>query len=145
MKSNIQASLEFDFRGKRYAPSIIIDLDAIMQRQGDLNGLHDLLAASIGLDAYRHEYDVMMLEEIIFSEPTGLACSFVHDGRFNFDGFISSWGTLQIRTIIQPIAERHLNISDISKHKEIETALIESYKAGQKKPERKPGRHSDSL
>jgi len=132
MKSSVQASLEFDFRGERYAPSITIDLDAMMHGQGSLNGLHDLLASSIGLDPYRHEYDVLILEDIIFSEPAGLACQFVHDGLLNFDGFIKTWETRKILAMIHPIAEKYLNISDLSKHKDIETALIESYKAGQK-------------
>jgi len=147
MKSTATASLEFDFRGQRYKPAISIDLDAIMQRQGNLNGLHDLLATSIGLDSYTHEYDVLIMEEIIFSEATGLACQFIHEGRFNFDGFIGVWETQKILSIIHPIAEKHLNISDNSHHKNIEKALIESYKAGQKnnseQTAKRPDPHSD--
>ncbi len=133
MKNTVQARLAFDFRGEQFSACITIDLDAIMLKQGDLNGLYDMLADSIGLDAYRHEYDVMLMEDISFSEPTGLACKFVHDGQLNFDGFIETWEKQRILDVIQPIAERHLNISDLSNHRELETVLIECYRAGQKK------------
>ncbi|OIO73687.1 MAG: hypothetical protein AUJ57_03955 [Zetaproteobacteria bacterium CG1_02_53_45] len=131
-KCTVVASLEFDFRGERFSPGITIDLNRLMLRQGDLNGLHDMLAESIGLDAYRHEYDVMVLEDITFSEPTGLACKFVHEGHLNFDGFIQTWEREQILAAIRPIAAKHLDIDDLTKHEAIEKALIESYRTGQK-------------
>ncbi len=134
MKNTIQASLEFDFRGERFSPSITVDLDTVMIREGHLDKLYDMLAASISLDAYSYEYDVMIMEEITFSEPTGIAFEFTCNGRFNFDGFLKKWTRQQIIDSIQPIAEKHLNISDTSKHNDIEAALIESYQAGQKNP-----------
>lgn len=132
MKNSIRASLEFDFRGERFSPSITVDLDTLIIRQGHLDKLYDMLATSIGLDAYRYEYDVMIMEEITFSEPTGIACEFTCDGKFNFDSFLVTWKRQQIIESIQPIAEKHLNISEISKHKDIQEALIECYQAGQK-------------
>jgi len=132
MKCTVLASLEFDFRGEHFSPCVTVDLNALMLRQGDLNGLHDMLAESIGLDAYRHEYDVLVLEDITFSEPTGLACDFVHNGHLNFDGFIEKWEKQQILEAIRPIAAKHLEIDDLAKHEAIENALVESYRTGQK-------------
>jgi len=132
MKNSIQASLEFDFRGERFSPCVTVDLDTFMVRQDHLDRLYDMLATSIGLDVYRYEYDVMIMEEITFSEPTGIACEFTCDGKFDFDGFLVKWTRQQIIDSIQPIAEKHLNISDISKHPDIQEALIECYQKGQK-------------
>jgi len=134
LETTVTASLSFDFRGQCFKPSITIDLHSLILKQQHLNNLHDLLAASIGLDAYRHEYDVMVMEEIVFSKPTGLACDFVSDGYLDFDAFIKAWHQQQILSTIQPIAEQYLNISDLTQHKEIRQALIESYQTGQKNP-----------
>ncbi|MDQ6982377.1 MAG: hypothetical protein Q9M08_05145 [Mariprofundus sp.] len=130
-KNSVTASLQFDFRGQSFKPSITVDLDSLMQRQGDLNGLHDMLAASIGLDSYRHEYDVMLLHEITFSEPSGLAMDFTLDGRLNFDGFIEAWQKQKMLRSIEPIARKHLDIVDLDQHPDICNALLESYRLGQ--------------
>ncbi|MDQ6987198.1 MAG: hypothetical protein Q9M25_05305 [Mariprofundaceae bacterium] len=134
VKNSVTVGLVFDFRGQRFTPSIDIDLDALMHKPDRLsvNGLYNMLAASIGLDAYRHEYDVMAMHELVFSQPTGLACEFVADGKLDFDGFIHAWQQQRIRKIVQAIAGRHLNISDLTQHDNIEKALIESYLAGRK-------------
>ncbi len=139
MKNTIVASLQFDFRGNSFNPVISVDLDVLMQRQGELNDLYDMLAVSIGLDAYRHEYDVMVMHEIIFSEPFGLVSDFVTDGRLNFDAFIEAWKQQKALKAIQPIARKHLDISDLDQHPDIRSALLESYRSGLKaKTTKKP-------
>ncbi|MBN4077251.1 hypothetical protein JYT48_03185 [Mariprofundus ferrooxydans] len=132
-QSNITASIDFDFQGQSFKPCLCVDLHTMMLKNQSIEHLYDLLAASIGLDAYRHEYDVMVLQEISFSEPSGLACDFFLDGTLDFDGFITAWQQQQILIAIQPIAQRHLNISDLSQHRDIQKALMESYKTGQGK------------
>lgn len=134
MKNSLQATLEFDFRGERFTPSISVDLDRLIIRGGHLDNLYDMLAASIGLDSYSYEYDVLVMQEITYSAPTGLACEFVCDGKFDFDNFALQWAQQQIIESIRPIAEKHLKISDLSQHQELQAALIECYQAGQKNP-----------
>ncbi len=131
-KNSVTASLQFDFRGQRFSPSVDVDLDALMQKQGTINpsDLYDMLAASIAMDAYRHEYDVMLMEDIVFSRPSGLACQFVADGGLDFDAFIEAWQQQRIRRAVQCIAEKHLGIEDLTQHKHLEQALLESYRAG---------------
>ncbi len=130
-QSNITATIDFDFQGQNFKPNIRIDLHTIMLKKQPIEHLYDLLAASIDLDAYRHEYDVMILQEIYFSEPSGLACDFCLDGNLDFDGFMVAWQQQQILIAIQPIAQRHLNITDLSQHRDIQNALIECYTVGQ--------------
>jgi len=132
MKNTIVASLQFDFRGNSFNPVISVDLDVLMQRQGELNDLYDMLAVSIGLDAYRHEYDVMVMQEIIFSEPFGLVSDFVTAGKLNFDAFIEAWKKQKALKAIQPIARKYLDISDLDQHPDIRSALLESYLSGKK-------------
>jgi len=132
--ATVTASISFDFRGKRFEPSITVDLHAMMIKKQPLNDLYIQLGTSIGLDAYRHEYDVMVMHDIVYSQPTGLACEFVSDGSLDFEGFSTLWHQKSIFSIVQPIAETHLNISDLTQHPDIQIALIESYQAGQNNP-----------
>lgn len=134
MKNSVKATLEFDFRGERFTPSIIVDLDSVIIRDGHLEKTYDMLAASIGLDSYSYEYDVLVVQEITYSDPTGLACEFISDGKFDFDNFALQWAQQHIIDSIQPIAEKHLKISDLSQHKELRSALIECYQTGQRNP-----------
>jgi len=130
--ASVTASLSFDFRGQRFTPSVRVDLHAMMVKKQPISHLYDLLGASIGLDAYRHEYDVMVMNDIIFSEPAGLACDFVNNGQLDFDAFSRAWQQQQTLTAIAPIARKHLNIDNLDQHPDIRNALIESYQAGQK-------------
>jgi len=131
VQATVTASLSFDFRGQRFTPSIRVDLHAMVIKRQSVNHLYDLLGTSIGLDAYRHEYDVMVMHDIIFSEPAGLAREFVTNGKLDFDAFSKAWQQQQTLIAIGPIALKYLNIVDLDQHPDIRNALIESYQSGQ--------------
>lgn len=132
--ATVRASIHFDFRGQRFEPSITIDLHTMMLKKQPLNYIYVLLGVSIGLDAYRHEYDVMVMQEIVYSEATGLSCDFVTDGSFDFEGFSKAWHQMRILSEIESIAEQHLNTPDLTQHDDLRNALVEAYKTGQKNP-----------
>jgi len=133
-KSSATISLQFDFRGKTFTPSVHIDLDALMQKRGDLHRIYDMLAASLGLDSYSYEYDVMLMEELQFSEATGLVSDFITDNRLDFEGFSKAWGQLQIFNKLQSIAAKHLGIESLEQQSDIYRALSESYRVGYAAP-----------
>jgi len=114
--NSVTASLQFDFRGQTFTPSIQVDLDQFMLRRHEIHTLYDMLGASIGLDSYRHEYDVMIMQNICFSEPAGLVSEFVKDGRLDFDGFSNAWQNARLLDAIRPVAKKHLGIDDLDQH-----------------------------
>ena len=128
--STVTASLHFDYQGRRFSPSISVNLHRLMIRQQGLSHIYDLLGASIGLDAYRHEYDVMVMHDITFSDPTGLACAYVSDGQLDFDAFAEAWKKQRALNAIQPVAQKQLNISDLDQHPDIRNALVECFNLG---------------
>ena len=138
IRNSIIASLQFDFRGQTFTPSIEVNLDQFMLRQHGIHELYDMLGASIGLDSYRHEYDVMVLQDICFSEPVGLVSAFVEAGRLDFKGFNNAWQESEIMKIIRPVALKHLAITDLDQHPDIRNALMESYRSGQVAGKDKP-------
>jgi len=135
IQASVQASLSFDFQGEHLTPSINVDLHSMMLKKQQLQDLYHALAISIGLDPYRHEYDVLVMSDITFSDATGLACDYLTDSHFDWDRFSAAWQMQRIITIIQPIAQQYLNISDLSQQHKMQQALIACYQAGQKNPE----------
>jgi len=138
IQAEATASLSFDFRGQGFTPSIRIDLHAMMIKQQPINHLYNLLGASIGLDAYRHEYDVMIMHDITFSKPTGLVSAYIIDGALDFDAFVEAWHQQRVRNAVQPIARKHLDIIDLDQHPDIRNALIECFTLGRQHKDSKP-------
>lgn len=132
LETSIVASLSFCFRGRTFTPSIKIDLHQIMEKGQRLENIHHMLAVSMGLDVYRHEYDVLVMEEICFSNATGLACAFVEGHSFDIDAFMYAWQREYALHLLQPIAQKHLNILDLNQHLNIQRALVDAYQMGVK-------------
>lgn len=130
MKNSIVASVVFYFKGERHAPSMVIDLDELMERNGGMNNLHHSIAVANSIDAYSYEYEMMMADDILFEQPEGMATEFLHDGHFDMDGFKTKWHEQQVVKAVRPIAERCVGITDLDAKPKLKAALIEAYLAG---------------
>ena len=130
MKNSVVASVVFYFKGEKHAPSMVIDLDELMGRNGGLNNLHHSIALANNIDAYSYEYEMMMADDIHFETPTGMAIDFLNDGQFDMDGFKVIWREQQVVEAVRPIAERCVGITDLEGKPKLKAALIEAYLAG---------------
>jgi len=130
MNNYITARIEFYFKGQKFTFSEEINLDTWLRNaQGDIEELYDLLAEKNGLDRYRHEYDVMILEPIHFSQATGLAADYLHDNIFDIDGFLAARKQHLTLSLLQDIAKQHLNIDKLEDHPNLQAALLAAYHA----------------
>lgn len=132
METSVIATVEFYFQGERFAPSMRIDLDACMQGKNILDDLYPILAEKNGIDTYSYMYEVLESESIRFSDATGLARDFVHDGRLDRDGFEQAWQRQQALETIRPIAKNRLDIDNLEQYPGLLQALTEAYEAGKK-------------
>jgi hypothetical protein len=132
MNNQLMASVVFYFKGERHAPSMLLDLDDVMRRTGELSNLHHSIAVANGIDAYSYEYEMMLAEEIHFDQPEGLAVEFLHDGNFDIEGFAARWQELQVLQKVRPIAERCVGVTDLDSKPKLKAALIEAYLAGKR-------------
>jgi len=130
MKNSVVASVVFYFKGEKHAPSMVIDLDELMERNGSLNNLHHSIAVANNIDAYSYEYEMMIADDIHFETPTGMAIKFLNDGQFDMDGFKAIWHEQQVVEAVRPIAERCVGITDLDGKPKLKAALIEAYLAG---------------
>jgi len=125
----VEVSLEFCFKGVCYSPTAVIDLDSCMHHQDLLPYIYSHLASENGIGIYSYEFDVMVMEEITFSSPSGLVAEYVSDGHLDIDGFKQAWLEENCIRILQPIASRHLGIENLNNHPDLKAALIAAYHA----------------
>ncbi len=129
MHNTILASIEFYFRGERHTPWAVINLDACMKHEEPMQQIYHILAAENGIGHYSHEFDVMIMEEISFSEPSGLAVDFFAEGTLDTGGLREAWQQEKTNSTLQSIALKHLGIENLDEHPTLKAALIEAFQA----------------
>lgn len=132
MKHNIKISLAFYFKGKKYSPSMVVDLGAHMLAKSNVASLYPLLANRNSIDVYSYEYEMMLTEELKFSEATGLAASFLEHGKFDFTAFEQALHDESLVDVLAKIASEHLSVDDLSSQPDLKAALLAAYKLGMK-------------
>ncbi len=133
MKNSITAFVEFYFKGEKFTPSMVIDLDAVMARQGGFTpeALHRTIAQHNGIGSYSYELEVMESEEIQYKDPHGFAQDFFDDGQFDIPRFTTYWQREDIRDKLTTIANQHLGIDSPKIDDKLFDALAAAYQLGQ--------------
>ena len=134
MKHSITIGVEFCFKGEVFSPCITIDLDAYFQAQKDIDYIYDQLGKSIGLDAYRHEYDVMVMQDLLCKKATGIAANYVEGGRIDWQSLEEAWQQVFDLEVLKPIANKFFNVESLEDEPKLAAALLAAYRAGQDKP-----------
>jgi hypothetical protein len=122
-------TLPFSFKGKVFRPDCRINLDELMEK-GSIPCLYTHLANENRIDINSYEYDVMMMSYMEFSDAIGIATRFVHDGKFDIEGFESEWEELKLDSLLQQIVNRHMNQVDPGQHPRLKQMLTEAYRLG---------------
>ena len=130
MTNSIDAHIEFSFKGETYDLSSTLNLDRILDKYIDPPSLHHVLAVENGINTYSYLYEVMEVEEIEFSNATGLAMQFLHDGVFDLEGFAAQRGESELLDSLQAIALREMGIENLDQHPQLKNALIKAYQLG---------------
>ena len=130
MKNTIKLTIPFSFKGVDHTPSTVIDLDAFMSGDQNLQAIFQIVASENNIGNYSYEYEVLESSPKIYSDPTGVACDFLSGECFDFEGFKKYQTTAQALDILQEIAKNRLNIDDLEEHQMLKQALLEAYEAG---------------
>ncbi|MDH5300014.1 MAG: hypothetical protein OEW58_01465 [Gammaproteobacteria bacterium] len=131
MANKITVSVHFYFKGIEYQPRLALDLDEIMRLNDALSTeLYSSIAIANHIDLYSYEYEVMLEEEILFSDAEGLAGDFFHDGYFDIAGFEQAWRDQQYLQLLDAIAKQHMGIESLSAQPQLQAALLAAYTAG---------------
>lgn len=130
MTNKITASVEFYFKGKAFKPSVDLDLDLIMKQHGALPDLHHLLAEKDNIDTYSYEFEIMLVEELKFSNAEGDAVQFLTDHQFDQHAFIQHWNEQNILSQLAPNLKQELNIDDIEQNQALKAVILKAYYLG---------------
>ena len=128
--NSIDAHIEFSFKGENYELSSTLDLDHVLDKYLDLPSLHVVLAVEHGIDTYSYLYDVMLVEEIRFDNPQGLATEFLLDGVFDMDAYAAKREQSQALTSLQVIALQEMGVEDLEQQPHLKNALFRAYQLG---------------
>ena len=134
MKNSITATINFDFKGQRYSPSLVIDLDSHMQSIGKLPDFHGLIAAANNIGIYSYEYEMLLAEDIKFTDAQGMIKDYIVDGVLDTERFETVWLEHQALQIINTIVNKNMALDDLQQHPEFIKTLLEVYKSGQNNP-----------
>ncbi|MCX7192509.1 MAG: hypothetical protein NTY60_02620 [Proteobacteria bacterium] len=130
MKNSINASVDFSFKGEDYSYTTVLDLDQLLRQHDALPSLHVILARQHGIDTYSYLYEVMQEADIEFIEPEGYASNYVIEGEFDPGALAANWQTAKAEMLLQPVAEKELDITDLNQHPAIKRALVAAYNLG---------------
>lgn len=129
--NSIDMRVEFSFKGETYDLRSRLELDTHLSRYGHLpDDLYELMAIEHQIDPISYLYEVMQVEQILFSNPQGFAADFLHGDDFDLDGFAAHWHKHQITLLVSPIAKRYLGIDDLEQQPALRDALVQAYRLG---------------
>jgi len=114
MKHSVTIGVEFCFKGEVFSPCITIDLDAHFQAQKDIDYIYDQLGKSIGLDVYRHEYDVMVMQDLLCKKATGIAAQYVSGDQIDWQNLEEAWQKVFDLEVLKPIANKFFNVEPLA-------------------------------
>jgi len=134
MKNSITATIQFDFKGERFTPSLEIDLDSHMESIGKLPDLHGLIAAANNIGIYSYEYEMLLAEDIKITDAKGMIEDYIVEGVLDTDTFESVWLEHKALQVVQAIVSKNMNLDDLQQHPEFIKTLLAVYKAGQDNP-----------
>ncbi|MFV1982010.1 MAG: hypothetical protein ACC657_00600 [Thiohalomonadales bacterium] len=132
MKNIITATIEFNFKGETFTPSITIDLNEHVLSNNYFPDLCALIATANNIDHYSYEYEMMQAQKIKFSNAIGFVENFVEGNELNIENFTSAWHDKIVKEKLVLIAESYMDVKDLSQHPDLENALLEAYNLGKK-------------
>jgi len=128
--NKITATIEFSFKGETHRPNAVLDLDEFMLKQRAIPPLHQLIATLNNIDNYSYEYEMLIEEDIRFSDAEGLAADFSINNQFDQVAFEKNWLEQELLKKLAPSIRQQLDIDDINQHPDLKSVLLAAYQLG---------------
>jgi len=128
--NQITASIEFNFKGEYVTASAELNLDELLQKHRTIPPLHQLLATLNNIDSYSYEYEILLSEDVRFSDAKGPVADFLTDGQFDQIAFEQYWHEQALLQQLAPTIKQQLDIDDINQHPALKSVLLAAYQIG---------------
>jgi hypothetical protein len=126
MNNTVTANVNFDYQGKNYDLWCKVNIDNVINHENFFNTIYLLLAKTNDIDLYSYQLEVMMDQDIVFSDENGCVQGCVNQGNLNLTLLKSNHEKVICLPMIEKIATRFATDNDITQ------ALVDAYVLGKK-------------
>ena len=128
MKHSLHASLSFDYQGKSFALQSLINIKNIVTHEDFYRSVYLQLAQEHNIDQYSYQLEVMMDQNIHFSDAKGCAEGCIDNQSLNLDLLRKNYEQVVCLERIEIVSLKYLNSSEMTQS--VKQALIEAYQLG---------------
>jgi len=126
--NSLLASLSFDYQGKSYALQSSVNVAKIISHEDFYQSVYLQLAQENDIDLYSYQLEVMMDQDIHFSNATGCAEGCIESRELNLELLRDQYEKLLCSERLEVIALKCLSPSEMTAS--VKKALIEAYQLG---------------
>lgn len=126
--NTVTATIEFDYQGKHYDLKTVIDIDHMIHHDDFFNSVCISIARANDIDTYSYQLEVMLDQEIIFSNEKGCVVECVSNGNLDLDLLKESHQKTEFLPKVELIMAQHIPKDQHSE--EITKALAAAYLMG---------------
>ncbi|HIL03473.1 MAG TPA: hypothetical protein EYG05_03255, partial [Candidatus Thioglobus autotrophicus] len=83
--NTVTATIEFDYQGQHYDLKTVIDIDHIIHHEDFFNSVYTSIARANDIGTYSYQLEVMLDQEINFSNEKGYVQGCVNNGEIDLD------------------------------------------------------------
>jgi len=125
--NKLTATVEFDFKGEHHQLSSEIDIDKVITHEDFYNSIYLSIANENNIGLYTYELEIMMDQNIVFSNAKGCSIGCVDNGLLNLDTLRDSHNKHLCQPIVNNIIDKYaLNKQDNT----LINALTDAYLQG---------------
>jgi len=125
---SLLASLSFDYQGRRCDLQSLVNIAEVISHQDFFQSVYLQLAQDNGIDVYSYQFEIMMDQNIVFSQARGCAQECLREGELNINKLRRNFEQASSEQIIQSIAEKYFRSEELSDH--LKRALVEAFQLG---------------
>ncbi|HAD99042.1 MAG TPA: hypothetical protein DCG46_02615 [Gammaproteobacteria bacterium] len=126
--NTVTATIEFDYQGQHYDLKTVIDIDHIIHHEDFFNSVYTSIARANDIGTYSYQLEVMLDQEINFSNEKGCVVGCVNNGNLNLDLLRESYQKAECVPKVELIMHKHFTKDQYSE--QIIQALMEAYLEG---------------
>ena len=126
--NTVTATIEFDYQGQHYDLKTVIDIDHIIHHEDFFNSVYTSIARANDIGTYSYQLEVMLDQEINFSNEKGCVVGCVNNGNLNLDLLRESYQKAECVPKVELIMHKQFTKDQYSE--QIIQALMEAYLEG---------------
>lgn len=127
-KNSFKAAVSFDYQAQHYVLECRLNVEVLINREDFFNAVYLSIAKSNDIGLYSYQLEVMMDQDIVFSDATGCVVGCITKGVLDLEELKSNYERGQCLNIVNKIIEEHL--PNAKPNSTLTDALVEACLAG---------------